>query len=80
MPGSISTMAGYIIETEAYGYRDDPMSHAFSGLRPRNSVMFGDVGRLYVYFVYGKHFCANVPQESSLGAGYTIHSALGRTS
>ncbi|HET6640996.1 MAG TPA: DNA-3-methyladenine glycosylase [Nitrososphaeraceae archaeon] len=60
LPGSISTLAGYIIETEAYGYRDDPASHAFSGLRPRNSVMFGDVGRLYVYFVYGKHFCANV--------------------
>lgn len=60
LPGCISTLAGYIIETEAYGYRDDPASHAFSGLRPRNSVMFGDVGRLYVYFVYGKHFCANV--------------------
>lgn len=60
LPGCISTLAGYIIETEAYGYRDDPASHAFSGLRPRNSLMFGDVGRLYVYFVYGKHFCANV--------------------
>jgi DNA-3-methyladenine glycosylase len=59
-PECISTLAGYIIETEAYGYRDDPASHAFSGLRSRNSVMFGDVGRLYVYFIYGKHFCANV--------------------
>ncbi|MGH9977988.1 MAG: DNA-3-methyladenine glycosylase [Nitrososphaeraceae archaeon] len=60
LSGGISMLAGYIIETEAYGYRDDPASHAFSGLRPRNSVMFGDVGSLYVYFVYGKHFCANV--------------------
>jgi DNA-3-methyladenine glycosylase len=65
LPGCISTLAGYIIETEAYGYRDDPASHAFSGLRPRNSVMFGDVGRLYVYFVYGKHFCANVTARNN---------------
>jgi DNA-3-methyladenine glycosylase len=60
VPGGILKLAGYIIETEAYGYRDDPASHAFSGLRPWNSVMFGDVGCLYVYLVYGKHICANV--------------------
>jgi DNA-3-methyladenine glycosylase len=60
LPGGNIRLAGYIVETEAYGYRDDPASHAFSGNRPRNSIMFGEVGRLYVYFVYGKHFCANV--------------------
>jgi DNA-3-methyladenine glycosylase len=60
LPGGIVRLAGYIVETEAYGYREDPASHAFIGLRPRNSIMFGDVGYLYVYFVYGKHFCANV--------------------
>ncbi len=59
-PGGNIRLAGYVVETEAYGYRDDPASHAFSGNRPRNSIMFGDVGCLYVYFVYGKHFCANV--------------------
>lgn len=58
--GGIIRLAGYIIETEAYGYLDDPASHAFKGLRTRNSIMFGDVGHLYVYFIYGKHFCANV--------------------
>jgi DNA-3-methyladenine glycosylase len=58
--GSIIRLAGYIIETEAYGYQDDPASHAFKGNKPRSSIMFGGVGFLYVYFVYGKHFCANV--------------------
>lgn len=58
--GGIIRLAGYIIETEAYGYLDDPASHAFKGLRTRNSIMFGDVGHLYVYLIYGKHFCANV--------------------
>jgi DNA-3-methyladenine glycosylase len=60
VPGGNLTLAGYIIETEAYGCRDDPASHAYSGLRTRNSTMFGDVGCLYVYFIYGKHYCANV--------------------
>lgn len=58
--GRIVRLAGYIVETEAYGYRDDPASHAFNGVSIRNSIMFGDVGRLYVYFTYGKHFCVNI--------------------
>jgi DNA-3-methyladenine glycosylase len=58
--GRIVRLSGYIEETEAYGYRDDPASHAFNGVNIRNSVMFGDVGHLYVYFTYGKHFCVNV--------------------
>ena len=63
--GGIIKLAGYIIETEAYGYLDDPASHAFKGLRKRNSMMFGDVGHLYVYFIYGKHFCANVTAKKN---------------
>jgi len=57
-------LTGIIIETEAYRGRDDLASHASIKMTDRNKVMFGPVGRSYVYFTYGMYFMLNVVAKS----------------
>ena len=70
-------ISGIISETEAYRYKDDPASHAFRKTTERNKVMFGEVGKAYVYFTYGMHYCFNVvAKDSKFDAGAVLIRAI----
>lgn len=61
-----------LVEVEAYRGEDDPASHCYCGRTARNTVMWGPAGHLYVYFVYGMHFCANVVGREDGEAGAVL--------
>ena len=70
-------ISGIIIETEAYRHKDDPASHAFRKITERNKVMFEEVGKAYVYFTYGMHYCFNVvARNSKFEAGAVLIRAI----
>jgi DNA-3-methyladenine glycosylase len=68
-------VGGVIVETESYE-RDDPACHAYVGLTPRTSTLFGPPARAYVYLSYGIHSCLNFVCEPEGRAAAVLIRAL----
>ena len=70
------TLAGRLVETEAYLGEGDSAAHATAGKTARNSVLFGPPGIAYVYFIYGNYYCLNVSCLPDGIAGGVLFRAL----
>ena len=68
-------VGGVVVEAESYE-RDDPACHAYVGLTPRTSTIFGPPGRAYVYLSYGIHSLLNAVCEPDGTAAAVLIRAL----
>ena len=58
------TLAGRVVETEAYVGRCDKACHAYHYLRTaRTETLFSRPGTAYIYLIYGMYHCLNFVTE-----------------
>lgn len=57
------TRRARVVETEGYAGEHDLAAHSSKGRTARTAVMFGPPGYVYVYLIYGAHWCFNVVTE-----------------